>query len=201
MGELRRTLPRAIAALAAGLALIACSDQGKGKEREAELMQVLALLPGHYDNGAQAEADARSGAGSAHDKVALVIAKVYTPRLGHHLFYAQEMAGDDPRRVLSQKMYGFDIDDKRGVVETVYEFVEPVRWRDGQLNPDLFTSVVTEDVQAEGCQLLWKKDAAGLVAHHDPKVCPDPGGSAAPPQATLSVGALSIGDYKFRKTR
>ena len=199
MGRPPRTLCRASAVLAAVLALAACSDQGK--VHEEELTQVLALLPGHYDNGAQADADARSGLRSGHDKVALVVAKVYTPRLGHHVFYAQEMAGDDPRRVLSQKMYGFELDDKRGIVETVYEFVEPLRWRDGQLNKDLFTSVVTEDVQAEGCQLLWKKVPDGFEARHDPKVCPDPGGSAAPPQATLSVGALSIGEYKFRKSR
>lgn len=183
----------------AAAALCGCTDQSK--LREAELTQLLALLPGHYDNGAQAEADARSGARPAHEKIALVITRVYTPRLGHHLFYAQEMAADDARRVLSQKMYAFEVDEKRGIVETVYEFVEPLRWRDGQQHPELFTSVVTEDVQAEGCQLLWKKTDARFVATHDPKVCPDPGGAAAAPQAELSVAELTIGDYRFRKSR
>jgi hypothetical protein len=184
----------AVAALAAG----GCSDQGK--VHEAELTQLLTLLPGRYDNGAQVEADARAGA-PAHEQVALVIAHVYTPRLGHHLYYAQEMAADNPLRVLSQKMYGFELDEKRGIVETVFEFAEPVRWRDGQLHPELFTSVVLEDVHAEGCQLLWKKLDATFVARHDPKACPDPGGAAAPPQATLAPGVLSVGDYKFRRSR
>lgn len=186
------------AALGAALAVL-CACTSQTKLREGELTQLLALLPGRYDNSAQAELDARAGARPAHEKIALVIARVYTPRLGHHVFYAQEMAADDARRVMSQKMYSFEVDEKRGIVETVYEFVEPLRWRDGQQNTQLFTSVVTDDVQAEGCQLLWSKNGERFVATHDAKVCPDSGGAAAAPQAELSVGALSVGDYRFRK--
>jgi hypothetical protein len=192
----RSALAAATAIVALGL-LDACADQTK--LRESELTQLLALLPGRYDNSAQVELDARSGGGPAHQSIALIIAHVYTPRLGHHLFYAQEMAADDPRRVMSQKMYSFQVDEKRGIVETVYQFVEPLRWRDGQHNTELFTSVVTEDVQAEGCQLLWKKSGERFIATHDPGVCPDAPGAA--PQAELAAGVLSIGDYKFRKTR
>jgi hypothetical protein len=111
------------------------------------------------------------------------------------------MAADDPRRVLSEQMYSFEVDDKRGIVETMYEFVEPVRWRDGQLNKDVFTSIVIEDLQAEGCVLLWKRDGARFIATHDPKVCPDPAGSPAVTRAEFSLGSLTIGDYKFRKVR
>ena len=163
------------------------------------MTQLLAVLPGTYDNGAQSASDARDTVHPAHVAVALTITHVYTPRLGHHVYYAQETAADDPRRVLSQKMYTFEADPKRGIVETTYQFVEPLRWRDGQLNKDLFTSIVIEDVQAEGCLLLWKKKDDGFVATHDQKACPDPGG-AAKPQAELSAGVLTIGEYKFRKT-
>ena len=115
----------------------------------------------------------------AHDAVTLTITRVFTPRLGHHVYYAQEMAADDPRRVLSQKMYSFQVNEKRGIIETTYAFAEPRRWRDGQQNKELFTSVVTEDVQPEACDLIWKAAAGRFVATHDPKVCPDPGGGAA----------------------
>jgi hypothetical protein len=175
-----------------------CKDEGK--LREGEMAQLLALLPGEYDNRAQAALDARNGVRPAHDAVTLIITHVFTPRLGHHVYYAQEMAADDARRVLSQKMYSFQVDEKRGIIETTYAFVEPLRWRDGQQNKDLFTSVVTEDVLPEACDLLWKGDAGRFVATHDPKVCPDPGGGAAT-QAEFSVGFLSLGDYKFRKVR
>jgi hypothetical protein len=182
----------------AGLLLLSgCTDQTK--VHEGELTELLAVFPGHYDNTAQVEADARAHAHPPHDAVALTITHVYTPRLGHHVYYAQETAADDPRRVFSQKMYSFAVDEKRGIVETLYELTEPVRWRDGQQNKDMFTGMVIEDVQPEACQLLWKKKDAGFVATHDPKVCPDAGHGALLPQAQLEGGVLTIGDYKFRR--
>jgi hypothetical protein len=190
-----------IATLAWGAALLlgACASQPKFSEADLTLM--LTILPGRYDNAAQADLDARSGTHPAHEAVVLVIIHVYTPRLGHYVYYAQESAADDPRRVLSQKMYSFQLDEKRGIVETLYEFVDPLRWRDGYQSKDLFTAVQAEDVQAEGCQLLWKQQGEGFVAAHDPKICPDRGGAAAGPLMELTTGALTVGDYKFRKGR
>jgi hypothetical protein len=199
MAESARCLyARPVAAIVALLVLLpACTDQTK--VHETELAELLAVLPGHYDNSAQVEADARNHQNPPHDAVALTITHVYTPRLGHHVYYAQESAADDPRRVFSEKMYSFTVDEKRGIVESMYEFVEPLRWRDGQQNKDLFTSVTTDDVQPEACQLLWKKKDAGFVATHDPKACPDAGGGAVLPQAEFNAGVLTVGEYKFRR--
>ncbi len=182
-----------------GLALGGCT--GQTKIYEGELTQLLAVFPGHYDNSAQAEQDARSGKRPPHDAIALVIVHVYTPRLGHYVYFAQESAADDPRRVFTQKMYSFQVDDKKGIVETLYEFVEPQRWREGLQNKDLFTSIMSDDVRAEACQLFWKKTTDGFVANHDAKVCPDAPGEAAGPLVEFSAGVLTIGDYKFRRSR
>jgi CpeT/CpcT family (DUF1001) len=197
-GGRRRLVPLTLAAVP--LALYACMGSKNQQLYETELTQLLAVFPGNYDNSAQAEADVRNGVRPAHEAVALSITHVFTPRLGHYAYYAQETAADDPRRVLSQKMYGFQVDPKRGIVETTYQLIEPLRWRDGQLNKDLFTSMMTSDVQAEGCQLLWKKQDTGFVATHDTKVCPDDTGNAVP-LAQFNGGVLTIGDYKFRKSR
>jgi CpeT/CpcT family (DUF1001) len=186
-------------AVAALLLLCSCTDQTK--VYEGELSELLAVLPGRYDNTAQVDADVRNHVQPPHDAVALTITHVYTPRLGHHVYYAQETAADDPRRVFSQKMYSFAVDEKRGIVETLYELVEPLRWRDGQQNKDMFTSLVIDDVQPEACQLLWKKQDAGFVATHDPRACPDAGGNAVLPQAEFNAGVLTIGGYKFQRTR
>jgi CpeT/CpcT family (DUF1001) len=190
---------RATLACAAALVLAACASEPK--VTEADLNQLLTMLPGRYDNSAQADLDVRSGTHPAHEAVALVIVHVYTPRLGHYVYYAQESAADDPRRVLSQRMYSFKLDEKRGIVQTMYEFVDPLRWRDGYQSKDLFTAVQSDDVQPEGCELLWKKKADGFAASHDPRICPDSGGAAASPQMELTAGALTVGDYKFRKGR
>ncbi|HYX75283.1 MAG TPA: CpcT/CpeT family chromophore lyase [Steroidobacteraceae bacterium] len=200
MAELvrRRAVLAGAFVLAAPL-LATCTDQTK--VHETELSELLVVLPGHYDNTSQVEADARNHTSPPRDAVALTITHVFTPRLGHHVYYAQETAADDPRRVFSQKMYSFEVDEKRGIVETLFEFVEPVRWRDGQQNKDIFTVVTTDDVQPEACQLLWKKKDAGFVATHDPKACPDAAAGAIVPQAELNGGVLTIGEYKFRRTR
>jgi hypothetical protein len=190
--------PTAAALFAAVIALGSCADQSK--VQEGELTQLLATLPGRYDNSAQAEEDARKGVRPAHDAVALTITHVYTPRLGRYVYDVQETAADNPLRVFSQKMWSFQVAEKHGIVETIYQFNEPQRWRNGLQDKDLFTSVTMDDVQAEGCIFLWKKTDNGFAATHDPKGCPDPGGGAKR-QAELSGGVLTIGDYKFRKAR
>jgi CpeT/CpcT family (DUF1001) len=202
MGE-RARLAAAGAALGCGvlLALGGCAAGNKPKEKESDLLLMLTMLPGRYDNTVQAELDARNNTHPAHESVLLIITHVYTPRLGKYVYYVQESAADDPRRVLSQKMYGFQLDEKRGIVQTLYEFNEPGRWRDGYLSKDLFTSVQMEDVQPEGCALIWKKKGDGFVAAHDPKVCPDSAAATAAPQMELTAGALAVGDYRFRKGR
>ena len=199
----RARLAAGCAALGCGvlLALGGCSSGAKPKETESDLLVMLTMLPGRYDNGAQADLDVRNNVHPAHESVQLNIIHVFTPRLGHYVYYAQESAADDPRRVLGQKMWSFKFDEKRGIVQTLYQFNEPGRWRDGYNNKDLFTSVQMEDVQPEGCQLIWQKKGEGFVATHDPKVCPDSGAATAAPQMDLTTGALSVGDYKFRKGR
>ena len=205
MAERARATRRTAALLGAALLTLGGCAGGKhdpDKMTEADLQLMLTMLPGRYDNGAQAELDVRSNVHPAHEAVTLIITHVYTPRLGHYVYNAQESAADDARRVLGQKMWSFELDEKRGLVQTLYEINEPTRWRDGYLNKDLFTSMQMEDVQPEGCRLIWRKKGDGFAAAHDPKVCPDSAAAPAAAQMALTAGALDVGDYKFvRKGR
>jgi hypothetical protein len=187
----RRRAGVGLAALLCALGASAgCTDQTK--LREAELTQLLTWLPGNYDNGAQA-------ASGAHERVALAIVRVYAPRVGHHALSAEETAADDPRRVMREKMFNFEVDPKRGIVETVYAFKDPLRWRDGQQNPEIFTVVVPEDVRSvAGCELLWKKGAGRFTAAPDPAHCPGADATAA---WELTADSLRYGGLEFRKSR
>lgn len=196
----RAAAPVAALGCALVFALGGCAHGSKPKEKESDLLVMLTMLPGRYDNAQQAELDVRNNTHPAHESVVLTITHVFTPRLGKYVYYAQESAADDPRRVLGQKMWGFQHDDKRGIVQMLYELNEPGRWRDGYLDKELFTSLQMEDVQPEGCVLIWKKKDDGFVAAHDAKVCPDPAAAAAA-QMELGAGTLVVGDYKFRKGR
>jgi hypothetical protein len=187
---------RLLASAVATLALAGCANEAK--KREAELTQVLDWLPGSYDNAAQANSDPQNGVRPPHAHVALLIVKVYTPRLGHHVLFAQESAGDDPLRVMSERLFGFAVDERRGILATVYTFAEPLRWRDGQEHAEVFTSVVVDDVRGvPGCELVWKKDGASFTAAPDAKLCHD--SSAAAARAELTGDSLELAGYRFRK--
>jgi hypothetical protein len=134
---------------------------------EAALNELVALLPGSYDNIAQARN------APDHSSLRLVIAPVQAPLVGDHVFYMQEMAGDDPRRVLSQRLYVVDaVPSSEMAVMTLLDFIEPSRWRDGQLNRDLFRSLIMTDLRPRaGCDLLWKRADTGFSATNNPQQC------------------------------
>jgi hypothetical protein len=195
--------PRARGLIGAALALLAaavcaCSDQGK--VRESDLAELLSWLPGHYDTLAQAQRDEKSGFKPAHDRIALLVMQVYVPRIGHHVFYVQEMAPDNPDRIMSQRIFSFDIDEKRGIVGLVYTFIEPLRWRGAPGNPQMLTSVMKEDVAPVGCELIWKRTGDTFLANHDPQHCHRSAANVTVgPEAKLTPDTLWLGDFEFKK--
>jgi hypothetical protein len=160
--------------LACGLLLAAalsssCADQQK--VRETELTELLVLLAGHYDNTEQVQADAHRALHPPHDPLSLAIVPVDDPVIGDHVFYVQEMAADDPRRVMVQRVWTFGTENK-AIVQSVWTLKEPLRWRDGHENPDVLKGLMNQDVvPVRGCNLIWKKSGAGFTAVNDAKTC------------------------------
>lgn len=168
-----RLLPRVICAacclIASGCLLLACASQTK--LYETEQAQLLSWLPGSYDNAAQAQADAQQGGQSPHERLALAIVALDAPMVGREAFYIQEMAADDPRRVMSQKVLTFQVTD-HGIVASVWALTDPRRWRDAHLTPDLFRGLMLEDLAPRpGCELRWKKTADRFVGANDRERC------------------------------
>jgi CpeT/CpcT family protein DUF1001 len=147
-------------ALSVALLSLLAGCAGARKEREAELEQISAWLPGNYDNTAQVDSDKRSGF-QPHDTLAVSIIQVYAPIISKHVFYAQEMAADNSNRVMSQRLLAFEISEDDEIVQSVWSLVDPVRFRDAHLNPDIFKMMQPPDVQSiPGCGLAWKKEKA-----------------------------------------
>ncbi|MBS0379561.1 MAG: hypothetical protein JSS29_13810 [Proteobacteria bacterium] len=190
---------RAGLALLTVLALVAGCASKKEKAHDEDLSDLIAWFPGHYDDLAQVQKDEKTGVMPPHEQIALLVRQAQTPRLGHHVFFVQEMAPDNPERIMSQRMFSFDIDEDRGVVGLVYSFVEPVRWREAAKNPQLLASVMTEDVSPIGCELIWKRSGDKLVAGHDPRHCRAGGAQPSGPEASLSPDSLMLAGYEFRK--
>lgn len=155
-------------ALTLALLLSACASQQK--LRQAELEQLISMLPGIYDNGAQARADTASGVTPPHAALNLLITPFYAPALGEHVFHVRETAADDARRLISQHVWTLAVVDKQRIVQGIHLLAEPERWRTG--NPELFRSLMARDVRPlTGCELVWQKTADGFSAANQRASC------------------------------
>jgi hypothetical protein len=151
------------------LALTGCASTEE--KPDATLQEVVMMFPGHYDNSAQVDADLAHGVQPPHEALALDIVPIEAIMIGDNAFYVQESVAGDPKRVLAQKVVMFGV-VKKDVVQTDYSLAEPHRWRNGQLNPDLFKGLMTQDLHTiKGCSLRWKHSEGKLVGANDPKTC------------------------------
>ncbi|HMA12169.1 MAG TPA: chromophore lyase CpcT/CpeT [Steroidobacteraceae bacterium] len=155
------------AAVALAALALAATVFAKPKKEDVFLAQLAAMLAGSYDNIAQARRDAD------HPGLRLMIVPVQAPLVGDNVFYVQEMASDDLRRVFSQKLWVLNVIPKREqAVLAQLDLKEPLRWRDGQNNRDLFRSMLMQDLRARpGCDLLWQRDGEGFKAALQANAC------------------------------
>jgi hypothetical protein len=157
--------------IAAAAALMACSSTKKTKPDELGLAQIMRWLPGTYNNVAQHDADVKAGK-PPHEALAIAIVPIDSPIMGARAFYLQEMAADDPRRVMVQEILTFEMTDKGQIKESVATLVEPRRWRDANLSPEVLTALVPDDLTPlSGCDLFWTRAPDGFVGVNEPLRC------------------------------
>ena len=160
-------LARPIRLLALVLPLLAACETPE-KKGEQVVQELVALLPGSYDNLAQSRLP-----GGEHAPLKLMIAPVDAPLVADHVFYVQETAADDARRVLAQRLYVVNASaDPQSPVLAQFDFTEATRWRDGHLKRDLFRAMLPQDLRLRaGCELLFTRSDGGFKASNDPKQC------------------------------
>jgi len=161
---------RAMAMRSAGwlavLLLAGCSTEAT--KRQAEFDNLIQKLPGQYDNLAQAKSDASGD----HAAVALLIRPVNALTVGKIVMFVRETAADDPRRVLAQHIWTFELDKKNRLVQTIYLFKEPQRWLHAAEDPYVMQSVLPDDLSVlSGCNLIWTKSDSGFQATTKAQEC------------------------------
>lgn len=154
------------------LAAVASSAAATAADRnEQALRELAAALPGHYDTRAQGDVDRAIGQ-PPREPLVLEIVAIYAPMLGEHVFYEQEMSATNALRVTGQRITALALDRKGRIVQRAWQLREPLRWRDGQQNPDLFKSLMLQDVvPVGGCEITWRRDAARFVGKGDAAAC------------------------------
>jgi hypothetical protein len=142
---------------------------GASKKSEQEFDKFMQALPGQYDNRVQAKNDP-SG---AHAAVAVVINPVNSLALGKAVMFERETAADDPRRILAQHIWTFEMDKKgEHLVQTVYVFKEPLRWLHAADDQYVLQSVMPDDLSPlSGCKLVWSKSDYGFAATTNALAC------------------------------
>jgi hypothetical protein len=170
--------PGLMAGLALGaLVLTGCAAHKTNKANEVVLEDLQKRLPGRYDNAAQAHSDVRAGVSEPHESLNLLIAPANAALVGKIAYYVRETAADDPRRVLSQRIWVLghaeDLHTKTQFVEQhIYLFKEPQRWVHVGEDPDLLQSLMPEDLQQlPGCELIWMKRGEIFEAHRKAEDC------------------------------
>jgi hypothetical protein len=196
MLEFLRTIRRAAPAALLAFATAACTNDVK--LREAELQQLAAILPGRYDNREQPPPEGAQGAAGAETALELNIVEIYAPFLSDHVFYVQENAFGDPRRVLSQRLFVFDVAGDARILQRTLGFAEPNRWRDGHRNTDLFKGLMGQDVGASAgaCALEWTLDTEAFVGK-----APSAGTCIGVSRAELTGRGLTVAEPELRFIR
>jgi hypothetical protein len=130
------------------LAVSGCASEKAA--REAELATLAADLPGEYVS----EAPDRPGK--------LSILPIRAGLIGKQLLYlewADGVGGAPQRRILA-----LEINSEKQLVQRVSDFVDPPRWRAALQQPELFLSLVPEDLRAAGrCKLELTESATRLM--------------------------------------
>jgi hypothetical protein len=162
--------------------LTGCADT-KSRASDVLLLRLAGLLPGHYDNVAQVDADVRAGR-QPHEAVSVVITPVNSLTVGEYAFHWMQTGATDSARVNEQQVFALQA-AKEGVVQTVWSLVDPQRWRGGVTDPRLFSALQYSDLKRiNGCALIWKQDGERLTATNDMRTCHE-----TPPQAREAVFA------------
>ena len=165
-GYLTMAISISIAMAMVCLGLTGCASTAE--KPDIAMQELVLMFPGHYDNTAQVEADIAHGVQPPHEAVVLDIVPIEAIMIGENVFYVQESVAGDPKRVLGQKVVMFGV-VKKEIVQTDYSLNEPYRWRNGQLNPDLFKALMVQDVHSnKGCSLRWKRSEGHFVGANDP---------------------------------
>ena len=154
-------MPDSVRVMGVLAVLLLAGCKTEASRREADFDKLIKALPGQYDNRTQASNDERG----EHAAVALLIQPVDAITVGKIVMFVRETAANDPRRILAQHIWTFDLDKKQQLVQSIYLFKEPQRWVHAVDDPYVMQSLLPDDLTLlSGCNLTWSKSDFGFQA-------------------------------------
>src|SRR5262245_33073300 len=177
----------------------ACADQGK--LREAEIDSIAAWFSGDYDNSEQVREEVASGKGTVHPQIEMHIVPIGALMIGKVVFYEQQNDGNNPRRILRQRLHRFEpSEDGKSIIHAILAFRAPARWANGYERSDIFKSIQPDDVVPATCILHWTAGEKTFVGSNEDTPCRSGAGPAAQTQRAhyeLSDSTLTISEQSL----
>jgi hypothetical protein len=165
-----RTAGILVPVLLATLATLDGCESAPATKSESEEVQLESWLLGKYDNRAQVATDQKHG-GYVHPAVSAVIVRAESLMVGDHVLYWQQSDTNDPTHLSEQFMISFTV-VKDKIVEAVWAFAEPKRWKNAADSPEILSALQPADLKLlQGCSLEWKKAPDEFTASNDQKLC------------------------------
>jgi CpeT/CpcT family (DUF1001) len=161
---MKRTVAGGRAIWFLALALAAAIASGGAKMKDSDVELIAQWFAGTYDTAPLAGA-------SESDGHVLVIERVSSPMISWHVFYAEER--NVLGIVIAQQLLSLELaNDKKSIVERSFRFKEPQRWHGGLERPDIFKSIIADDLTvASGCEIFWFRDKKGFAGKTTPHSC------------------------------
>ena len=158
------------ALLAAAMVSLGGCETAPASKAETDEVLLESWLLGHYDNRAQVATDRKHG-GYVHPATSAVIVRAESLMVGDHVLYMQLYDTDVPTHLTEQFIISLTV-AKDKIVEAVWAFAEPTRWKNAADSPEILSALQPADLKLlQGCSLEWQKTPDEFTASNDQKLC------------------------------
>lgn len=142
---------------------------------DRDFAQLLTWFDGDFDNAEQVLfADELGYAKDAvPQRIHSTFKPVRLPAFGDHVFYVQQYADNDPKRIYRQRIYSFSIDKAEGAIRLdIYTPKNAAALVDAHLDQTKLAALTKADVEARpGCEVFWRRNANQFTGYMKPGAC------------------------------
>jgi len=144
---------------------------------DLDLMYVMALWQGDFDNREQLQFDSDVGkrdmASGAHLRVHSAVRKVDLPKFGKNVLYVEEYKNNDPTSIFRQRIYVLAADkEEKAIRVTMHFFKDRKKWLGAHVNPDVIKNLTPNDTTAlAGCDVFLRRDLNAFQGGMKTKTC------------------------------
>lgn len=161
--------------------------------QDKDVIAVMALWPGNFDNREQVQIDADMGRPvGTHMRLHSAVRRVDLPRIGSHVVYVEDYRDNDTRAIFRHGLLVISADETAKAVRVKHmAFVKPNAWVGAINNPSQLAAITPNDVaERQGCDILLHRDGDGFSGSTNPHTCQTTKAQGVETQLRLTADAF-----------